>query len=277
MEISKTTAKQYDAMVEWVFNQGLAFEDADEVVEAVREKWSNPSTQKTKLALLKGYLNRKEGFDKKALERYGVLLDDAVKKSKKVDPQEETEKEKENWLEWEAVLAFGEKLKRDALASWGNEKTYVGKLEDAILVALYTDVTVVRNDYANLYFSEAKPNWLDVRTGVITVREHKTAKTVGAITRQLPPTILFMIQTLLMKSPREMLFAQNESALSARLIRLFETHTGKKVGSTMLRHIFITFQQRGEKTLKEKDALATEMGHSKDTQTAYRRPGCEGC
>jgi integrase len=274
MEVSESTSKQYDAMLEWLLNQGLDIEEPDVVVAAMCNHWKNPSTQKTKLALLKGYLNRRKDFDKAILSRYSILLDELVKSAKKPDAQEATEKEKENWLDWEKVVEFGESLKKTAIANW-NEKNYVGALEDALLVAFYTDLSAVRNDYANIYFTDSKPNWLNLKTGELTINEHKTAKSVGALTRQIPPTLMFMIHTLLMKSPRDVLFHQNESALSARLIRLFEKGTGKKIGSTMLRHISITHQQKGEQTLKEKKQLASDMGHSITTQTVYRRPGLE--
>lgn len=269
--VSAHTKKAYDAMWAWVEETGLDVNQPEDVLEAIALKWPNLNTRKTKLAYLIGFLKKTPEFSNEAaLKAYQDKLANLVVEfgNKKV-AQEATEKEKNNWLSWAEVQTAAFKMKKQFYKS-------LTDLENAILVSLYTDMVPTRNDYSFLGFDEKSPNWINLWTGDITIREHKTAKTEGELKRTVPLTTLVMIHLLLEKDKtRKTLFLDTEANLSTRLIRLFEKYTEKKIGSTMLRHIYLTEQQKGEKTIVEKQELAKSMGHCVQTQAQYRRPELE--
>lgn len=266
--VSETTRKAYEGMWNWVEREGLDANEPEEVIKHIKASWANVKTQKTKLALLIGFLRKSPFENPAALERYTTEMNRYMTELKKTDSkQEATEKEEDNWLSWPQVMEASRTIQSRFVDG-------VKQLEDAILVSLHTDMLVVRNDYASLGFTEASDNWVNLKSGQITIRAHKTAK-LGALTRQCPTHTLVMIHLLLAKSPRDVLFSESENKLSARLISIFEKQTGKRIGSTMLRHIWTTHDQQGEKTLKERQEIAKQMGHSMSMNLEYRRPGLE--
>lgn len=280
---SEQTLKAYKFILDWAEKEGIDFYDAKATTQRMKEVWPKPSTFKTRLGNLIGALKNAEfgstkteganitewnDTEAEVLAEYSKILKEHSEATQ-ATPQEATEKEKENWLDWEDVMKLNKMLKEKFHQS-------IEALEDAILVALYTDTEPCRNDYAKVGFTAEYPNWLDLKTGLLTIRQHKTAKTEGSIFRQLPYDVLVLIHLLRAKEvQRPMLFWEDEAKLSARLISIFERHTNKKIGSTLLRHIFITHKRKGDTTLKEKAELAAKMGHSQQTQELYRRPELE--
>lgn len=267
---SEHTKKSYKFILDWAQHNGVDYYNPKETAALMKVQWPNGGTYKTRLANLIGALKDAAFEDEEVLKEYSFLLSEhLVVLSAEKEAQEPTTKEKENWLDWEEVLKLSKTLK-------SNFHKSLEALEDAILVGLYTDTEPVRNDYAKIGFTAEYPNWLDLTTGTLTIRQHKTAKTEGCLTRQLPFDLLVMIHLLRAKEvQRPMLFWEDENKLSARLISIFQKHTNKKIGSTMLRHIYITHQRKGDTTLKERAELAKTMGHSQQTQEMYRRPGLE--
>jgi hypothetical protein len=267
--VSETTRKAYDGMWAWVEREGLDANEPEEVVKHIKATWANVKTQKTKLALLIGFLRKSPFENPAALERYTTEMSRYMTELKKTEgKQEATEKEEDNWLSWPQVMEASKTIQ-------GRFVDGLKQLEDAILISLHTDMLVVRNDYAGLGFSDASPNWLNLKTGQITIRAHKTAATFGSLNRQCPMHTLALIHLLLAKSPRDILFKESENKLSARLISLFEKQTGKRIGTTMLRHIWTTHNQKGEQTLAERQETAKNMGHSMTMNMEYRRPELE--
>jgi len=268
MERSEHTTKAHQFILDWAVKEGVDFYEPDETTARMKQVWPKSATYKTRLGNLIGALKANGFEDESVLKRYRAILKEFQEANEPV-VQQATEKEKDNWLNWEEVIALSKRLKSEF-----HKNTEA--LEDAILVALYVDVEPVRNDYAKLGFTADYPNWIDLTTGTVVIRHHKTARTEGHLVRQLPFDLLLMIHLLRAKEvQRPFLFWEDESQLSARLINIFQKHTNKKIGSTMLRHIFITHKKKGEATLADAATLAKAMGHSVQTQQTYRRPALE--
>ena len=265
--ISPLTKAAYKRVVDFLARSGSDYKDPKQTLAAVELNYSNPSTRKQTVACLVGYLKRTGLAGPEILATYqGKIQETSAQVEAAKKPQEATEHEEANWLKWEEVLEAAEKIKKDFYKS-------ITDLENAVLVALHTEaLPPVRNDYATLGFSDESPNWIDLQTGQITLREHKTEKQSGTLYRQASFSALLLLHLLLQKSPRTKLFAADEKAVSKRLIRAFETKSGKKIGSRQLRHIYISYLSRGEASLEQKQAIAKDMGHSVNTQTRYRRP-----
>ena len=135
---------------------------------------------------------------------------------------------------------------------------------------------------------DAGPNVLILDSGskppsaTLVVRQHKTAKQLGAIIRPLPPALLSIVLHSLRLQPREALFISpasgrpfnSEASYTAwanrKLFELFD----KPVTANTLRHLFISqlFNQELRSTSQQQlEDTARSMGHSVSRQMLYRR------
>ena len=214
-----------------------------------------------------------------------------------------TEKQQDKIINWEEVLSVRLTLEQDVKRLHIRKKithdknltdAELGVFQDLVLVSLYTHLPPVRNDYAfvkvitpNNYSALSKDermasNWLLVAKGWMEIRLHqfKTSKVYGEIVLPVPKSLKLLLRywlringsgILLLNRNNEPL---SENGISKYLTRIFVNHTGKKVSSTMLRHIFLS-SEFGEEIRKElegysyKKDIADSMGHSVATQKYY--------
>ena len=59
--------------------------------------------------------------------------------------------------------------------------------------------------------------------------------------------------------------------LSKRIISIFKEYLNKKVGVSMLRHIFATDALKNEKSIHDKQKFAVSMQHSKEMSEQYKK------
>ena len=131
------------------------------------------------------------------------------------------------------------------------------------------------------------PNVLVIDFGgtsaTLAVRIHKTAATMGAIVRVLPPRLLAIVLYNLQRQPRATLFASasgqpfsSEASFTMWANREFARVFGRRVTANILRHAFITHQY-GEHMATVSEAqlnhVALSMGHTVKRQRLYRRVG----
>lgn len=115
------------------------------------------------------------------------------------------------------------------------------------------------------------------RDSHIVIKEFKTAKTYEKIVEKLPEALYEDIAASLERHPRRWLFcdragsAYSKSGYTQFVIRTFERLFGKRLGVTMLRHIYVSERLDFNKmTQEELDREARLMGQSADLQRKYR-------
>jgi hypothetical protein len=205
---------------------------------------------------------------------------------------EKTAKQTANWLTWNDVERHARELD-EKVKEFGKSKTLTDSQYDTLLqktiLALYTDVQPRRNqDYLDMFIVKkwvetmpADKNYLDIATKQFIFNKYKTAKKYGvqkeAIPERLYDTICVYLRyhpiwkgtakrkadavKLLTSAKGEPLTAVN--AITRVLNRVF----GKKIGSSMLRHIYLS-SKYGD-TLEEMKKDADAMGHSVAVQHSY--------
>ena len=258
----------------------------------------SPNTQKALYATLASVLSLfadRPGF-KKIHQFYYDKMMGTVKDMKENGPptSEKTEKQKENWITWDEVKKKKDEL-GEAVKKFLGQKSITPEQFQTLLqhtvLSLYTDNPPRRNlDYMEMNIRKAKTkpedlpkdkNYLVVTGGKPTefvFNKFKTMKKYGQQTVQITPELAGALEMYLKHHPGlkgnkgktvECRFLVNVdgTALTApnAITRILNTVFGKKIGSSMMRHIYLSSKYDvGE---MEKDA--TEMGHSMTEQRNY--------
>lgn len=267
----------------------------EEVLKKVAEYAD--STQKAVLATIVSVLSlhTETPAKKKLYELYREKMMGKVEEVKKVEAANEgqkTKKQTENWMTWEEVNEKKKALQTEVEASQKKKTLLVGDYEHLLshlILSLYTDTQPRRNlDYQKMLvvksWKEDAPtehNYYDIKGKRFIFNQFKTAKTYGRQIVELPDalqkTLTYYIKrhplAKEMKTAYPLLVDDKGEPLKAvnAITRILNKIFGKKVGSSMLRHIFITDKYGGAKTEMEKDATA--MGHSvAEQQKVYNVP-----
>jgi hypothetical protein len=228
---------------------------------------------------------------------YSDLLKQKGEKMDGVDKAVMTPAQKENWLSWNDVeskwkelKAEVDKFKGDKSISRKNFETLV----DYLVLSLYYLVPPRRNaDYLSMYVllrdvksDDLEPeikNYLDLQNEEFIFNQYKTAKFYGQQKEKIPEELMNVIRIWLKfhptingmpgKKAREVkLFVNHEGVpqtlvnyITLRLNKIF----GRKVASTLLRHIYITHKFGDE--FEEMSKTASAMGHSLGEQRDYAK------
>jgi len=196
--------------------------------------------------------------------------------------QEMTDNEAQEWINWEDLLAIGNKWEAE------NKLDCTSDILDVILYRLYTyDHPPRRLEYLRLRKEEEKitelttaqsstvrkkGNYLIDRLVVLNV--YKTASIYGSYQFKLSNRTSELVALAMNdNSDSPYLFGtvsqvEKESWASAKLQEVFHRICGKKLSCNMLRKIYITYRESSHDLFlaKERVQLAKQMGHSVKTQ-----------
>lgn len=256
------------------------------------------STQKAVLASIVSVLSlEKDKPTYKAIYNfYYERMMEASKKSREQEATgERTEKQDANWITWDEVVKRHNEL-AEAVAQIGKGKMLTTANWNALLayviLSLYVLLPPRRNqDYQDLYIVKKwddklskDKNYYDMTAHKFIFNKFKTAKSHGvqevslADNKPLADVLALYIKLHPSKGKGEMRFLVNAdgSALGSvnSITRILNKIFGKHIGSSMLRHIYITHKYGDAKKEMEKDAEA--MGHSvAEQQLVYNKPKAE--
>jgi hypothetical protein len=229
---------------------------------------------------------------------YSFYYDKMMGKAKEMketggDSGEKTEKQKDAWVGWDEV----EKKKAEMgeeVAKFCNAKNITSDqfsvLLHHLILSLYTDIAPRRNqDYLDMLVvkkhTDAMPvdhNYLDLSTKQFVFNKFKTSKTYGQQKVEIPESLMGTLACYLKQHPvgkskkateyRFLVYSDGSPLTAVNAItRILNKCFGKKIGSSMLRHIYITHKYGDVKGEMEKDA--EEMGHSvQEQQSTYNVP-----
>ena len=292
-ELAESTAHQYLQTLYKLndskpFNN-LAWTKKYEDVQSRIDDYAS-STQGTQYSVLASTLNlfSNKATYKGVYNHWREKMMEARKERNEQDPHEKSEKQEENWLTWDDV----DKKKSDlseAISSFHSNKsitpTQYDKLLQYIILSLYTDIPPRRNaDFLEMYvvkrlgkdYDKSK-NYYDMTSHKFHFCVYKTAKSYGEQIEDVPQplqeklALLFKFHPLSKGKVKEfrLLVKQDGSNLNSvnAITRVLNRIFGKKVGSSMLRHIYLSSKYGNTTDEMEKDAQA--MGHSTTVQKEY--------
>ena len=254
------------------------------------------STQRALLATIVSVLGlhkEKAGF-KKVFQHYYDAMMDKSKEARENESSEKTVKQKENWISWEDIEKCKEAL-LEKVRAFSNKKSIDSAQYDTLLqyfvLSLYTDVPPRRNqDYLDMYivkkWNDSMPkdkNYLDISGKQLVYEKYKTAKKYATQKQEIPESLWTAVELFFKfhplwkgaskrkADPVKLLVGSDGTPLTAvnAITRLLNKVFGKKVGSSMIRHIFLTDKYKD--TLEEMKKDSEAMGHSMQLQKDYVR------
>jgi len=272
-------------------------EKIDDVIAHIKEAHPPPNSQRVYLSAVmwkvqddpSAWLKYKEYFDKLRVSADAQASSQTISDAKS-----------ENYVPWETI----EKAMETAYNDWINNTL---SPEEYLMMALYTLIPPVRNDYSDMYVCYGfesdieKRNYLvigDITTlkGIINVLDkpltpalpmkfvfgdYKTFKRYGV--KEIPIksdllkcAIILWLKDVNSKSKKytsnfHELFAWNKDGFAKKLQGLFLRYTGKPVGIDLLRRAYITkFINDENPSIARKKEIAEQMLHSYTVQEIYR-------
>lgn len=252
-------------------------------VEAVEEKLKDykDNTKKTYYASMCSVLKGKKPYTKAYKHYYDKMMELSKDVKEREESNEKSETQKENWISWEDVEKIKNELKSKVdFKSRKLTKSQYDSLLSYLVLSLYTDIAPRRNmDYLLMEVSKSKSvdeskNWYIPKERVFIFNKYKTAKKYGKQTLDTTPIEdvlkMYVKYHPLNKTTAFPLLVDFEgkplksvNAITRILNRIFK----KKVGSSLLRHIYLSSKYGNELEEMKKDSEA--MGHSLAEQRDY--------
>jgi len=225
----------------------------------------------------------------KLYDKYFKLMIDKNKELKSQESQnEKTPQQSENWIEWEKVIEKNEELKKQVEKIKGkviNEKQYNDILKYLIL-SLYTMQPPRRNsDYQFMNVVKINPgddlkNYLVINDSKFIFNKYKTQKKFGKQEENINENLMNIINLYLKYHPKikgKMLKNTNEPFLVYydskplnsvnSITRILNSIFDRKIGSSLLRHIYLS--SKYEDVIEEQKKDAQAMAHSVSQQRDY--------
>jgi len=281
-EVSESTASAYIRMLIQLNDKkefkNLTFLKKKEDIERKLETYAE-SSQKTILSAITSVLTlyKDKPTYKKVYQYYYDRMMDKGKKLNERDTSQKTEKQEENWIEWKDVQAirddlsnkvkeFGKKISNDDFTT----------LLHYMILSLYTEIEPRRNlDYLDMVvvkkWKDTMPsdkNYVELNPTRFIFNKYKTAKTYGRQVLDIPEALQKSIKLYLSYHPLKksavfpfLVYGDGRPLTVVNSItRILNKIFHKNVGSSMLRHIFITDKFGDVKN--EMEDVANKMGHS---------------
>ena len=221
-------------------------------------------------------------------EYYDLLMKTNKELKEKEKEQEKTPVQKENWISWEEVEKKHTELEEE-VGKFKNSKEInqhkYNTLLEFVILSLYYYIAPKRNqDWALMriiYKEEANlpttNNYYDVSNETFIFNKYKTSKTKGELIEKIPEklqnilNIYFKFHPLIKDKPIKkgtnipfLVYYDGKDLTSVNSItRILNKVFNKKIGSSMLRHIYLTSKYGN--TVKEMKDDANIMGHSVQT------------
>jgi len=202
-------------------------------------------------------------------------------------------KQEKNWETWEYIEKKKNDLEEEIKEFCGNKlisRNQYNKLLQYVVLALYTCIAPRRNkDYQEMYVvkkytnkKDNNKNYYDFENKQLVFNNYKTSKKYGQqkINIENNKELLYALECYLKHHPLKkkrmsrntefrLLVNNDGSSLPSvnSMTRLLNRALGKNIGSSMLRHIYLTSKYKDVKNEMKDDAK--DMAHSVSQQKDY--------
>lgn len=231
-------------------------------------KHVKPDRRKTILAALVSLTGKG-----KATDDYRVQMGkDADDYDEKREAQQMTERDKENWVGQDHVLAVYKGLLKDAYHLFKKPHLTTGekdRLQNLVILSLYVLIPPRRSlDYVSMKlrnFNKDNDNFFDKSS--LFFNKYKTSKKYGEQAVKCPPKLAILLRKWREKQDSDyLLTGKNNGPLSQSqlTLRLNKIFGGKRVGTNLLRKMYLSEKYKNVPKLEEMRETAREMGHSVD-------------
>lgn len=242
------------------------------------------NVRKTKLSAFIVVLDKgKEKNDaetEKVLSKFRKqITEDGAKNDERETKQELTDSQKENFIPWDQVMKVYNNLKTEAEPLFKLERLTLGqfkKLQNYILLSLYVLIPPRRSlDYADFKIRNAKTtedNYMTIKgkqkAGTFVFNKYKNSSRLGPQSVEIPNTLKILINKWIEKNPYDWLIVNGKGnhITQSKINEMLNDIFGKRIGSSMLRHIYLT-NKYGDVDLAEMKETTEAMGSSSINRT----------
>lgn len=251
------------------------------------------STQRSLLATITSVLSLykdKTGY-KKVYQHYHDKMMERVEEKREEEKEGvvKTKKQADNWLTWDEIQNRKGELKGGLVVNKRSVDTdEFDKLLQYVILSLYTEVAPRRNqDYLSMYIVKkwndkmaTDKNYLDVAGKRFIYNVFKTSRKYGQQIEEIPPALWETLQLFLKHHPLwkegkrktdpvKLLVNADGTPMTAvnAITRILNKVFGKAVGSSLIRHVFLTSKYAHPLEEMKRDAEA--MAHSITQQRDY--------
>ena len=251
------------------------------------DEYPNISTRKSILTAIVVALQAQPKPNKKLIEKYQESMMTYLNQENTVAfKQEKTDKQKDKWIEMNDFVETINKAQQEIKEQKIMKKKELDNceyqlLQDYIILRLYHEYPL-RNDMASLHVIdnekkiEENKNYLVVgdKEYKIILQQYKTAKRYGKKEYVLDQNLQRLVKKLLKYNDSGFLLLNknrkskmSRNNLTLNLNRIFLKYTGKKIGSSLLRHI------QSSELNKNKPTLQQQQENEKNIQNKFLHSG----
>jgi hypothetical protein len=271
-------------------------------IETCLNEITNKNTKKNRLTAILVALDSEKDPDKKLIDRYQTVLKTLmVDVNKQINSQEKTDSQKTNWIEYDDIKKILNKMlediNKDKLFSKEKlSKTEYGLIQKYVLLRFYvshpmrnnvSDTRVLsQKEYDDLKEEEQDKNNYLIKTGnkyKFMLNNFKNVKRIGKKEITIDDNIAKLLSKWLKINTSGFFFTLNNgkepltsNGVTKIMNSIFSEYAdGKKISTSMLRHISISDDLKNELTIAEKkkkeDATENKYQHSSAMNDTYRK------
>ena len=238
----------------------------NEILKYLDDK--NDQTRKTTLSALFILTNLKE---------YQTVMNTIMKKvNDDYKNQKMNEKQKDNWISIDEIKEKYNVLSADANLMLNKKKILNENIMMEFLLMSFL-CGIVISPRRSLDYSEMKIRNYDVKTdnyykaNKFYFNKYKTVKTYGMQILDVPKELNNVLKKWIKINTNDyMLYSSNNNKISCpQITRILNKVFGRKISTSMLRHIYLTDVYKNVPQLSKMEILADEMGHSVSTAMEY--------
>ena len=311
-EITKSSLKAYTTSLR-MLNKALGNDISEELtldflnnfedVKNIIDNLKSVPTKKNRLTAILVALQAQKEFDEKLVEKYNTYLNSLSKKYQELqETQEKTQKQKDNWIEFSDFIQIINDIMKDVKAKkkdWKGleklDKKDYNLLQSLVLLSTFKEFPI-RNNFSDMRvlssseYNDMKEeekdagNYLlkDKGKYVFKINKYKNVKRLGRRSYNVPKS-LAKIYNLFFKFNKSGYFLtlQNQitplssNSLTKLLQKVTFQRSGKKLGSSMLRHIQISFDRKDKQSIAEAKAADLKVEdkylHSAKVNELYQK------
>ena len=267
-------------------------EKFDDVMNEINKETNN--TKKNRLIAIVCILKSLDK-DKDLIKKYqDEMTNTALEQQTKDKKQELTEKQKENWVDYDDIVKLTnilfDKIELSKILEKDNlNRSEYNLLQEYILIRFYINFPI-RNDLNNVKViynkkdDDKENNFLLVEDNKMSfiLNKYKTDKIYGSINYDIDKKFSKIINIFLKHNKSGYFITKmnmkdpiTSNGITKLLNKIFQKNLNKKISTSMLRHIIITHDKKNDPTIKELEKKKKEIEkkylHSGDMNNLYRK------
>ena len=292
----KSLRKQIDKKTD--MNSTDFLQNYDKVMESIKDM--KITTKKNRITAILVALGSDTPINTDLIDKYQIKLKDLNDTySAFLRTQKKTETQEKNWLNYDDLVSvYNNVMKNVKLEKIITKKELTDKefnlFQQLVILRTYLDFPL-RNDFADMKvinateYAELKAddenNYLAIfpkNKKKFILNDFKNKKIIGRKMLDITPSLNKVINQwlknntsgyYLVKTDRKT--PMNPNTITKYLNKLFVSKTGKKIGSSLIRHIVISKLTENEPTIEEEEkkekAIENKFLHSKEMNKLYRK------